>query len=176
MNDAIAKKYWNQEFGDSPQFLNAYFGAMIEENGVCLTSECGLLVALSVFARYEYVFCSQKLSMAYLTGVMTLPAFRNLGYMRQNVTSALNKMNKAGYDICVLIPANAQLAIAYENLGFASVFTNQKPLTLEKTVLHSDKDILLHKRLGYDLNKPYTHGNGMIRIVNPKRIISHYTH
>ena len=84
MNDVIAKKYWNQEFGDSPQFLNAYFGAMIEENCVCLTSECGLLVALSVFARYEYVFAHKIQWLP--TGVNDL-AISHLGYMREGTSA-----------------------------------------------------------------------------------------
>lgn len=174
MNDVIAKRYWNLIFGDSAQFLNAYFSTMVNNAGIHLTKEHNFLVALCVFIKYNYVFCSKQIPMAYLTGVMTLPAYRRLGYMQQSLHSALNSMKCQNYDICSLIPADDSLRITYEHFGFSSVFTKQKPTTQEKTVLHEEKDIKLHKRLGYDLSKPYTHGNGMLRIINPKNILSLY--
>ena len=79
-----------------------------EENGTPVCQGILLLTSIGGYDGY------------YLYALCTAPAKRGRGYMRALIEAAARLRDQNGLDFLLLIPANAELAAAYERLGFTS--------------------------------------------------------
>ena len=110
---------WQLAFGDSAEFLDAFFSqAFFPRRCRCLTEQGRIAAALYWF---DTEFREQRFG--YLYAIATHPDFRNRGFCRALVADTLECMTREGYDGALLMPQSAPLREMYRKMGFADCCT-----------------------------------------------------
>lgn len=108
------RSLWKQAFGDSDDFLDAFFSTGYSPD------RCRYLMADGQLAAALYWFdcsCSDQ-KMAYLYAVATDKAFQNQGLCRRLMTETHAHLRSQGYAGAILVPGSKELFCLYEKLGY----------------------------------------------------------
>lgn len=114
---------WRTCFGDPEASIRLYFERVYkDENTMTLEREGRIVSALQILP-YSMTFEGDEIPVAYVSGVCTAPDDREKGYMRQLMRTALVEMERRGFAITALIPAESWLFDYYRQFGYTEVFT-----------------------------------------------------
>lgn len=105
---------WQQAFGDSDAFLDAFFTTAYAPERCCSIYDGENLVAAAYW--FDMTLYGQKL--AYIYAVATDENYRHQGYCRRLMEEIHHALRRDGYDMAVLVPADAGLAKMYGAMGY----------------------------------------------------------
>lgn len=117
-DEAQVRQVWKECFGDSDDFLDAYFGACVQlENGLGFFQNGKLLSHLFTFPL-KAVISAVVYPAQFIAGCATLPEARNQHLMRRLIKEALIEMAQKNFCVCFLHPfAHA----FYARFGFETI-------------------------------------------------------
>lgn len=170
------KKIWNKYFGDDLDFLNKYFSIYYEPNNLIINplSKEKEFIYMALIIGYEYKYNEIRISIGYVTAVLTNPKYRNQGYFRLAMHEVFQKLIDRDYIISCLIPASKELETTYIRYGFSNCFTEKKLPNNNKSILHRKETLELYKNLNYDLQSLKANSNAMLRIIDVQKVLELY--
>lgn len=175
-SELLAKRFWNQIFGDDFEFLDSYFKTYYEKENLIIDidKENNEVRYMSLIVPYDYNYYGKIIKIAYITAISTNPKYRGMGMMKKNMEEVEKRLKEKEIIISCLIPANETLSQTYNRYGYVECFTKTKPLNGNKSIIHNEKTFSLYNELGYDIEKLENHNKGMIKIINPEMAIELY--
>ncbi len=175
-SELLAKRFWNQIFGDDFEFLDSYFKTYYEKENLIIDidKENNEVRYMSLIVPYDYNYYGKIIKIAYITAISTNPKYRGMGMMKKNMEEVEKRLKEKEIIISCLIPANETLRQTYLRYGYVECFTKTKPLDGNKSIIHNEKTFSLYNELGYDIEKLENHNKGMIKIINPEMAIELY--
>lgn len=115
-NTVLLRQLWQEAFGDSDSFLDAFFQtAFSPERCLCAMEEEVLLGALYWL---DVELSGQK--WAYLYAVATAIHSRGKGVCHALMNAACEKLKKAGYEGIILVPGTPELGRLYQSMGYSA--------------------------------------------------------
>ena len=107
---------WKQAFGDTEEFLDAFFSVAFSPN------RCRCVFENDQLAATLYWFdCSwEDKNLAYLYAVATDTAFRGHGVCRALMEDTHTHLKKLGYYGCILVPCSRDLFAMYAKMGYTT--------------------------------------------------------
>lgn len=119
------KRLWKAVFGDTDEFIDAFFDTLYSPGTACLALSDGKVVSAGYCL--PGVFAKGK-SCAYIYAVATWPEFRGLGAARRIVQALADIRFAEGADVIATLPASEALTGWYERaLGMEPVFMKGLP-------------------------------------------------
>ncbi len=109
-------RLWQQAFGDSDAFLDAFFSVGFSSRRSRCAEENGQLLG----ALYWFDCTLQGQKWAYLYGVATEKDHRGRGICCRLMEDTHGLLKAQGYDGCVLVPGSESLRTFYEKMGYRS--------------------------------------------------------
>lgn len=175
-SELLAKRFWNQIFGDDFEFLDSYFKTYYEKENLIIDidKENNEVRYMSLIVPYDYNYYGKIIKIAYITAISTNPKYRGMGMMKKNMEEVEKRLKEKEIIISCLIPANETLRQTYNRYGYVECFTKTKPLDNNKSIIHNEKTYNLYNELGYNIEKLENHKKGMIKIINPEMAIELY--
>lgn len=126
------KTLWHDTFGDSEEYLNAFFyGVYKDENTLVYIKDKKPAAALYIIP-YTMLYKSREIKVAYLYALATNPPYRGKGIMGELIEKSFEVCNNRGYSLITLIPSESSLFNYYERFGFKSAFN--------RTIIKKDID------------------------------------
>lgn len=171
---SLAKRFWNNIFGDDMDFLDRYFDTYYKEDGLIISHSDNKVRYMTLLIDYNYKYYDSIIPIVYLTGLATSPELRGQGLMRENMSKVFDRIKEKNIPIAVLIPANDWLKEAYLKYGFIDVFTSTPPPNNHKSITHCPETYKLYKDLGYDITKLENHSKGMLKIMDREYVVKLY--
>ena len=110
------RQLWQQAFGDSDAFLDAFFAAGFSPDRCrCIIHNETVIAALYWF---DGAYPGGKI--AYLYAVATRKDYQHQGFCRKLMEETHNVLKNAGYAGAVLVPGSKELFAFYEKMGYRS--------------------------------------------------------
>ncbi|HZJ75913.1 MAG TPA: GNAT family N-acetyltransferase [Clostridia bacterium] len=131
------KTLWHDTFGDSEEYLNAFFNGVYKDENTLVYIENKKPVAALYIIPYTMLYNGREIKVAYLYALATKPAFRGRGIMAQLIEKSFDVCKSRGYGLITLIPSENSLFNYYERFGFKSVFN--------RTIIEKDIDEVKRK-------------------------------
>ena len=122
------RQLWKQCFNDSEAFIDLYFRMRYTDNINSYIEEDGKVVAALQRIPYPMTYGGNVLSVGYISGACTHPAYRNRGIMKRLLAEAHRKMYEEGKVLSTLIPAEEGLKGYYARSGYALCFQQERKL------------------------------------------------
>lgn len=116
------KALWHDTFGDSYEYLNAFFNSVYKDENTLVYIENKKPVAALYIIPYTMLYNEREIKVAYLYALATRPAFRGQGIMAQLIEKSFDICISRGYSLTTLIPSESSLFGYYERFGFKSAF------------------------------------------------------
>lgn len=108
------RSLWQEAFGDTEEFLNAFFiTAFHVDRCRCITLDEKLAAAL-----YWFDCRHMGKRIAYLYAVATAKAYRRQGICHKLMKDTHLHLTKLGYEGTILVPGNSALFELYESMGY----------------------------------------------------------
>lgn len=117
---------WDVVFGEGEAYMQLYFGRKFRPERCMAVEEDGKLVSSLEILPYPFAFHQMQAGSGYLSGVATLPEYRNRGLMGQMLVETFRYQRQLGQLVSTLIPASASLYDLYERFGFVTAFRLQE--------------------------------------------------
>lgn len=118
------KKIWKQCFGDSDEYINAFFekGFKPEYSLIALydLKPVGMMYTLPAMMNHR----GKEYMGEYLYAVAVKPEYRNMGVMRAMEEKAVELARKQGLSFLSLVPEHTDLYKMYEKLGYRTAYYN----------------------------------------------------
>ncbi|MDR0757325.1 MAG: GNAT family N-acetyltransferase [Tannerella sp.] len=113
---------WKISFGDSDAFVKLWFDRIYKSEQTLVIEKRGKIVsALQIIPR-EMAYFGERIPVAYVCGVCTLPAERGKGHMTQLMHEAQRVMLERRFALATLIPNGEWLFGYYGRFGYATAF------------------------------------------------------
>lgn len=103
-------------------FIRLWFDRVYKDEQTLIINENGRIISSLQIIPYEMNYFGERISVAYVCGVSTLPEARGKGWMTQLMQKALKFMNDRGFAITALIPSSETLFTYYQRFGYQTVF------------------------------------------------------
>ncbi|HZK21908.1 MAG TPA: GNAT family N-acetyltransferase [Oscillospiraceae bacterium] len=117
------KTLWHETFGDSEQYLNAFFESVYKgENTLVYIKDKRVVSALYIIP-YTMLYKGREIKVAYLYALATNPAYRGRGIMGELIERSFEICKSRGYSLITLIPSEHSLFGYYERFGFKAIFS-----------------------------------------------------
>lgn len=127
---------WRQCFGDPEAFIDLFFDRVYKEENALTIERDGQIVSALHMLPYTMTYYGTEISVAYIYGACTAPAWRGEGLMRQLLQESFEVMKSREVALAVLIPSDKWLFDYYREQGFTEAFD----YTLA-TYIHTDVPI-----------------------------------
>lgn len=111
----MAMDIWQEVFADNPLFTKMYFDTIYSDDACYILEEGNRAIAHLQCIDIELAFDGNYYKGNYLSGVATLPEYRNRGLIRRLMNEAFNDRLQKGDLFSFLIPASEDLVAFYEN-------------------------------------------------------------
>lgn len=111
---AALKTLWQQAFGDPPEFIEGFFSVGFSPDRCCCVYKDDKLAA----ALYWFDCQWGKKRLAYIYAVATDPQFRGQGLCKKLMDMTHRQLARQGYAGTVLVPAQPELFVMYEKMGY----------------------------------------------------------
>ena len=133
---------WQNTFGDSDVFLDAFFDTAFSFNRcLCVNHNNSVVAALYWF---DCTFFNQKI--AYIYAIATAKAFRGQGICHSLMTHTHNHLAEQGYVGTILSPAEKSLFDFYENMGYKTyAYISELEFSEDSIYAFEQKNIALKK-------------------------------
>jgi predicted GNAT family acetyltransferase len=92
---------------------------------------------------YTMSFCGEDISLAYISGVCTLPSERGKGLMKQLMQQAFDEMRRRKIALTALIPAEPWLFGYYREAGYTEAFEYAKTVYTHQEYLRPGQDCVV---------------------------------
>ena len=119
---------WKRCFGDPDDYMELYFRYKYRHKDTLLYMEGSKAVASMQMLTYRFTFHGVEIPVIYLSGVCTLPAYRNRGYDRALLMEGFNEATRRGVPLMILVPQEAGLMNWYAQYGFTRTFDSGSEL------------------------------------------------
>lgn len=113
---------WKRVFGDPDDYMEVYFRRKYRDENSLLYMEGDKAVASLQMLPYQFTFCGTEIPVLYLSGVSTLPEYRNRGYVRQLLLRSFDEAARQDIPLVLLVPQEDWLLELYDRYGFAQTF------------------------------------------------------
>lgn len=130
----LIRSLWQETFGDSDAFLDAYFDKIFKPEQCMLALENDELCAALQVLPYTYQKGEEQISTAYIFAVMTAPSKRKKGYMTQLFEFAFVELKSKQIPLVFLIPQESYLFDVYAKFGFKPTFAIQNVIVSLPTI------------------------------------------
>lgn len=122
----VLKKIWKDIFGDTDSFIDWFFSARFNPNMSFCTEINGEIASVIHSYPITLYLSEKKVSAVMISGVSTIPLYRNRGLMRKLFLYALTQLDIAGFSLCCYYPTNSAF---YQSLGH-TIFTSNLSVNL----------------------------------------------
>jgi len=116
------KALWQKCFDDTEEFVEFYFSRVYKDANAMSIERDGKIVSALQMIPYTMTWCDTEITLAYISGACTDPAYRGKGLMGELLHKSFHEMHRLEYDITALIPANAPLFEFYRPYGYTEIF------------------------------------------------------
>lgn len=113
---------WKICFGDSDAYMDIYFNHKYRNENTLIYIEDQKPVASLQMLSYSFSFHGSEIPVAYLSGLCTLPDYRNRGYMKELIINSYQVAKEREIPLMVLVPQDKSVMSYYERFGFAQTF------------------------------------------------------
>lgn len=113
---------WQEAFGDSDEYLNAFFTSVYKDENTLVYVEGGRSAAALYIVPYTMPQKEGNIKIAYLYALATRPSFRGQGIMARLIERSFEICQKRGYRLLTLIPSERSLFDYYRRFGFEESF------------------------------------------------------
>lgn len=113
---------WKTVFNDPDDYMEVYFRWKYLNENTLIYIEDGKAVSSLQMLSYQFTFCGTEIPAIYLSGVCTLPEYREKGYSRQLLIKSFDVAAGRNVPIILLVPQEEWLLRFYDKLGFARTF------------------------------------------------------
>jgi len=138
----IVKSMWKTCFGDTDEYLNIYFSDKYKEENTLIYWVNDIAVASLQMLEYKIRFYNKILPIYYLSGLCTLPDFRNKGYMKKLIVCSFEIMKERNIPISILVPAEEWLYKYYNKFNFEETFSKgEQPIELKSLLKETNGSI-----------------------------------
>lgn len=119
---------WKSVFDDSEEFVNLYFNRRCTPENTVSVFENGHVVSAMQSLQYDMTFCNATVRIGYVSGLATLPAFRNRGLAAKVLRESHRRLYDQGALFSLLIPAESPLFDYYGRMNYVacSYFSEEK--------------------------------------------------
>ncbi len=111
-------KLWCEIFGDSEEFVDAFFHYCASENVLHTLSLNGHVVSVLYTLPYELTYNGNTEQVAYIYAVATDKEYRGRGLMRHLMSQVHESLRIKGYVAALLLPSSSALALYYASMGY----------------------------------------------------------
>lgn len=118
----LVRQMWKECFGDTDEYMDIYFTYKYKNENTLIYLEDDMIVASLQILLYTITFYGAEIPFGYLSGLCTLPEYRNRGYMSQLIDKAHQVLSERGVALSILVPAEDWLYEYYQRFGYAKVF------------------------------------------------------
>jgi predicted acetyltransferase len=118
----LVRRMWKICFEDTDEFLDILFARKYKDENTLIYFEERKAVASLQMLPYTISFYRCEIPFAYLTGLCTLPGYREKGYMSLLIREAHRILAERNIPLSILIPAEEWLYGFYEKYGYEQVF------------------------------------------------------
>lgn len=113
-------------FHDSPTFVDAFFDTIVTNNNTFSIIQNGIVVASLQMFEYVMKYSASEVKCGYIYAVMTHPDYRNRGFMRQLLQTAITEAKHRKYAFVFLVEQDQLLHNTYSRFGFKSTFAAER--------------------------------------------------
>ena len=113
---------WKKTFHDTDEYVNLIFDNYYSLDRIEYHEIDGKIVSALMEVPYNFGWKNHQLIGMYLCGLMTDQQYRRHGIMQMLLERTVEKVKKAGYAFCFLIPANKGLVKYYSVNGYSNAF------------------------------------------------------
>ena len=114
----FVKELWSVCFNDSEKFVNWNFDKNYSCKNTIIAEINETPASAAQYIPYQLSVLGQSVPIGFVSGVSTLPQYRNNGLVRQILPFGLNRLYKSGAYFSLLVPAVFGL---YEKFGYSTV-------------------------------------------------------
>lgn len=115
---AFLRNLWHEAFGDSEEFVDAFFNHCASDEVLHTLSLDGRPVSALYALPYTVMYNGQINSVAYIYAVATDKEFRGQGLMRHLMAHVHESLCKSGCAAALLLPSSPSLADYYASMGY----------------------------------------------------------
>jgi len=131
------KALWHKVFGDSREYLDAFFNTFFRPENTLVFTEGGFPVSALYMVPYTILTDSGEKQVSYLYALSTEPSYRGKGIMSKLIEKSLELSRDRGYSLSVLIPSEPSLFGYYSRFGFKKCFDR---VTITRTIERIKKE------------------------------------
>lgn len=113
---------WRQCFGDPEAFIELFFDRVYKEENALTIERDGQIVSALHILPYTMTYYGTEISVSYIYGACTAPAWQGQGLMRQLLQESFEVMKSREVALAVLIPSDKWLFDYYREQGFTEAF------------------------------------------------------
>lgn len=160
------KKLWIDTFGDTKEYVNAFFDKFYSPDNVIVYKENGKIVSSLYMIDYCLKYEDKYYKIMYLYALATDNEYRGKGIMSMLIDKADKIMHNKGYAGAFLIPAEESLYDYYGRFGFTDIIYNKKYTELNSDYLYNSYVEY------YDNDKVYEIDNSYRYLENTRIVLS----
>lgn len=112
------KQLWKDVFGDSQEYIDAFFSMFYSKENTLVYKAKGQVVAALYMVPFDISIEHKSYTAVYLYALATIKEYRSKGIMAGLIQSAHEIGKKRGYIFSILIPADKSLYQYYERFGY----------------------------------------------------------
>lgn len=146
---------WRTCFHDSEEFMDIYFEDKYTDDNNLTIRHDGQVVAATQLLPYRFTFYGSVLRAGYISGLATLPQFRNKGYASNLIHEAHRRLFNQGATLSFLIPGSDELRSFYEKpqhgAFWNAVYRQNLPLDITNDGDYSKIEVTRPDEWGRDL-------------------------
>ncbi|MCL2597575.1 MAG: GNAT family N-acetyltransferase [Paludibacter sp.] len=116
------KSIWKNVFHDTDFYIDLYFVNNFVPNNTLIFKNNKKIASMLFMRPYQFCYWGENILCYYLSGLATLPEFRNQKIMSQLLTASDTIMKKRNIPLAILIPAGDKMFNFYGKFDFVKVF------------------------------------------------------
>lgn len=128
----LVRSMWKTVFEDSEEYMDLIFNKKYSDNNTLIYWVGKEAVASLQMTPYQIRFFGENIDCYYMSGLCTLPQYRNRGYMGELIKKSFKVMSDRNIPLSILVPAEKWLFGYYEKYGYIQTFEkNDSPINLK---------------------------------------------
>lgn len=137
----LVRKIWETCFGNVGNYNNIYFAHKYQNNNTLLLFENDIAVASLQILNYTLNYYNTNIPLAYLSGICTLPKYREKGYASKLINEAHKLINYRNIPLAALIPQEDRLYEFYNKFDYEKVFEKDNIIIPLKEIIDTSASL-----------------------------------